>query len=168
MVISKNQLWVCWFSCLEVSFLFIWVFCHLVAQLCLTFCDLMDYSMPVLPVLHYLPEFAQTHVHSVDDAVKPSHPQSLPSPPAINLSQHQALFQWISFSHQVAKVLELELQHPVFPMNNQCWFPLGLTGLRYLLPQGLSRVYFFLIFILLHTLICCFFIHKIELKSLDF
>ena len=81
-----------------------------VAQSCLTFCNPMD----GFPVLHYLPEFAQTHVHWVNDAIQPSHPLSSPSPSALNLSQHQGLFQWVSSSHQVAKVLELQLQHQSF------------------------------------------------------
>ena len=76
-----------------------------VAKLCLTLCDPMDCSMPVLPVHHQLPEFTQTHVHSVSDAIQPSHPVSYPYPPAFNLSQHQGLFQWVSSSNQVAKVL---------------------------------------------------------------
>ena len=63
-----------------------------VAQLCLTRCHPMDYSTPGFPVLHYLPEFAQTHVHQVGDAIQPSHSLSLPS--ALNLSQHQGLFQY--------------------------------------------------------------------------
>ena len=67
-------------------------------------------STPGFPILHYLPEFAQTHVHWVDEAIQSSHPLSLPSPPAFNLSQHQGLFQWVSSSHQVAKVLELQHQ----------------------------------------------------------
>ena len=62
---------------------------------------------PGSPVLHYLLEFAQTHVHWVSDVNQPSHPLASPSPPALNLSRHQGLFQWVSFSHQVAKVLEL-------------------------------------------------------------
>ena len=68
-------------------------------------------SMPGFPVFHYLLEFAQTHVHRVSDAIQSSHPLSSPSPPAFNLSQHQSLFQWVSSSHQVAKVLEFQLQH---------------------------------------------------------
>ena len=64
-----------------------------VTQLCLTLCDLMDYSTPGLPVHHHLLEFAQTHVHRVSDAIQPSHPLSSPSPPAFSLSQHQGLFQ---------------------------------------------------------------------------
>ena len=63
----------------------------------------MDYSMPGFPVLHHLPEFAQTHVYQVDDAIKPSHPLSPPSLPALNLSQHQGLFKWVSSSHLVPK-----------------------------------------------------------------
>ena len=77
-------------------------------------CGPMDCSMPGLPVHHQLLEFAQTHVHCVGDAIQPSHPLLSPSPPALNLSQHQGLFQWVSSSHQVAKVLELLLQHQSF------------------------------------------------------
>ena len=65
-------------------------------------------------VHHQLPEFTQTHVHQVGDAIQPSHPPSSPSPPAVNLSQHQGLFKWVSSSHQVAKVLEFQLQHQSF------------------------------------------------------
>ena len=82
-----------------------------VAQSCLTLCDPMDWSMPGIPVHHQLPEFTQTHVHQVGDAIQPSHPLSAPSPPAFNLSQDQGLFKWASSSHQVAKVLEFQLQH---------------------------------------------------------
>ena len=74
----------------------------------------MDYGTPGFPVLHQLPEFAQTHVHWVNDVIQPSHPLLSPSPPAFNLSQHQGLFQWVSSSHQVAKVLEFLLQHQSF------------------------------------------------------
>ena len=70
----------------------------------------MDCSTPGLHVLHYLLKFAQTHVHQVGDAIQPSHPLLSPSPPALNLSQHQGLFKWASSSHQVAKLLELRLQ----------------------------------------------------------
>ena len=82
--------------------------CCSVAQSCLTLCDPMDCSTPGLPVLYYLPEFALTHVHRVSDAIQPSHPLWSPSPPALDLSQHQGLFPWVSSSHQVAKVLELQ------------------------------------------------------------
>ena len=73
----------------------------LVFQSCLTLCDPMDMCMPGFPVLHYLPEFAQTHVHWFGDTIQPSHHLSPPSPPALNLSQHQGLFQWVR-STQVA------------------------------------------------------------------
>ena len=85
-----------------------------VTHSCLTLCDPMDYSMPGLPVHDQTPELTQTHVHRVDDAIQPSHPLSSASPPAFNLSQHQGLFQWVSSSHQVAKVLEFQLQHQSF------------------------------------------------------
>ena len=85
-----------------------------VAQSCLTICDFMDCSMPGLPAHHQLPELAQTHVHRVGDAIQPSHPLLSPSPPALNLSQIQGLFKWVSSSHQVAKVLEFQLQDPFF------------------------------------------------------
>ena len=81
-----------------------------VAQLCPPLCNPMDWSTPGFPVQHQLPELVQTHIHWVGDAIQPSHPLSSPSPPAFNLSQHQGLFQWVSSSHQVAKVLELQHQ----------------------------------------------------------
>ena len=68
----------------------------------------MNRSMPGLPVHYQLPEFTQTHVHRVRDAIQPSHPRSFPSPPAPNPSQHQSLFQWVNSSHEVAKVLEFQ------------------------------------------------------------
>ena len=85
-----------------------------VSQLCLTLCNPMDYSTPGLPFHHQLSELTQTHVHWVGDAILPSHPLPSPSPLAFNLSQHQGLFQWVSSSHQVAKVLEFQLQHLSF------------------------------------------------------
>ena len=102
----------------------------------------MDCSTPGFPVLHYLLEFAQTHVCWVRDANQPSCPRLSPSPFAFNLSQHQGLFQWGRSSGHVAKVLKLQLQHPVLPMNIQGWFPLGWTGLISLLSKWLSRVFF--------------------------
>ena len=75
-----------------------------VAQSCPTVCDPMNHTTPGLPVHHHLPEFTQTHLHRVCDAIQPSHPLSSPSPPAPNPSQHQSLFQWVSSSHEVAKV----------------------------------------------------------------
>ena len=82
-----------------------------ITESCPTLCDPMDCSTPGLPVHHQLPEFTQTHILSVRDAIQPSHPLSSPSPPALNLSHHQGLFKWVSSSHQVAKVLEFQLQH---------------------------------------------------------
>ena len=76
-----------------------------------TLWDLMNCSTAGLPVHHQLPESTQTHVHWVGDAIQPPHPLSSPSPPALNLSQHQGLFQWVSSLHQVAKVLKFQLQH---------------------------------------------------------
>ena len=89
--------------------------CRSVAQSCPTLCDPVDCSSPGLPVHHQLPEFTQTHVRRVGDAIQPSHPLSSPSPPVFNLSQHQGLFQRVSPLHQVAKVLELHLQYQSFP-----------------------------------------------------
>ena len=80
-----------------------------VAQSCPTLCDPMNRSTPGLPVHHQLPEFTQTHIHRVSDAIQPSHPLSSPSPLASNPSQHQGLFQWVNSSHEVAKVLEFQL-----------------------------------------------------------
>ena len=88
-----------------------------VAQSCPTLCDLMNRSTPGLPVHHQLPEFTQTHVHRVRNAIQPSHPWSSPSPPAPNPSQHQSLFQWVNSSHEVTKVLEFQLQHHSFQRN---------------------------------------------------
>ena len=80
-----------------------------VAQLCPTLCDPMNRSTPGLPVHHQLPEFTQTHVHRVSDAIQLSHPLSSPSLPAPNPSQHQSLFQWVNSLHEGAKVLEFQL-----------------------------------------------------------
>ena len=85
-----------------------------VTQSCPTLCDPMHHSTAGLPVHHQLPEFTQTHVHRVGDAIQPSHPLSSPSSPAFNLSQHQGLFKRVSSSHQVAKILEFQLQHQSF------------------------------------------------------
>ena len=85
-----------------------------VTQSCSTLCNPMNRSMPGLPVHHQHSEFTQTHVHRVYDAIQPSNPLSSPSPPALNLSQHEGLSQWVSSSHQVAKVLEFQLQHQSF------------------------------------------------------
>ena len=85
-----------------------------VIQSCLIFCDPTDCSTPGFPVHHQLLELAQTHVHQVSDAIQPSHPLSYPSPHAFYLAQHQGLFPWVGPLHQVAKVLEFQLQHQSF------------------------------------------------------
>ena len=94
-----------------------------VAQSCLTLCDPVDCSMPGFPVHHQLLELVQTHVQRVRDAIQLSHPLLSPSPPAFNLSQHEGLFQWVSFLHQVAKVLELQLQHQSPPLLTRKFMP---------------------------------------------
>ena len=110
---SLNLLMVCSTICDSVSVVYssYTIQFSSVAQLYLTHCDPMNHSTPGLPIHHQLPESTQTHVHCVGDAIQPSHPLSSPSLPALNLSQHQSLFKWVSFPHQVAKVLEFQLQH---------------------------------------------------------
>ena len=88
--------------------------CCSVAKLWPTLCDTTDCNMPGFPVPHHLPEFAQVQVHSISEAIQPSHLLSPSSPSTFNLSQRQGLFQWTGSSHQVAKVLELQLQHQSF------------------------------------------------------
>ena len=95
-------------------------FCFSITKLCPTLWDPMNCNMPGFPVLHYFPEFVQTSVHSVGDDIQTSHPVLPSSPLTLSLSQHQGLFQWISSSHQVAKVLQLQLQHQSFK-----WVPPG-------------------------------------------
>ena len=99
----------------------------LVTQSCLTLCNPVDCSTLGLPVQHQPPELAQTHVHRVGDAIQPSHPLSSP-PSAFNLSQHQDLFKWVSSLHQLAKILEFQLQHQSFQWIFRVdFFLLGLT-----------------------------------------
>ena len=82
----------------------------------------MDCSTPGFCVHHQIPELAQTHVHWIGDAIKPSHPLSSPSPPAFSFSQHHGLFQWVGSSHQVAKVLEFQLQYQSFQRIFRTYF----------------------------------------------
>ena len=100
----------------------------------------MDCRTPAFPVLHHLPEFTQTHVYWVDDAIQPSHPLSSLFLPALNLPQHQGLFQWVGSSHQVSKSIGVSVSASVLPMNTQDWSPLGWTGWISLQSKGLSRV----------------------------
>ena len=102
--------------------------CCSVAKSYPTLCDPMDCSTPGFPVLHHLLELAQTHVHWVSDAIKPSHHLSPPSPLALNLSQHQCLFQWVSSLYQVVKFIGASTSAPVLPIHSQGWFLLGWTG----------------------------------------
>ena len=95
----------------------------------------MDCRMPGFLVLHYFPEFAQAHVHWVNDGIQPSHSLLLPSL-ALNLSQHQSLFQWVGSSHSGGRSFTLA---SVLPMNIQGWFPLGLSDLISLLPRDSQK-----------------------------
>ena len=112
--------------------------CCSVAKSCPTLCDPMNSSTPGFSVLRYLPEFAQTNVHWVSDAIQPSH-SLLSSSLALNLSQHQGLSQSQLFT-SVGQIIGASAS--VLPMNIQGWFPLGLTGLISLLSKGLSRIFF--------------------------
>ena len=107
-----------------------------VAQSCPTLCDLMNWSAPGLPVHHQLPESTKTNVHRVSDAIQPSHLLSSTSPRALSLSQNQGLFKWVSSSHQVAQVLEFQLQH-----QSLQWSPLVWTCWISLQSKGISRVF---------------------------
>ena len=111
--------------------------CCSVAKSRLTLCDPMDCSMSGFLVLLDLPEFAQTHVHWVDDTIQPSHSLFPPSP-ALNLSQHQGLFQWVTLG---GRSIGATASASVLPVNINSLFPLGLVGLISLLSKGLSRVF---------------------------
>ena len=104
-------------------------------------CNPMDCSTPGFLVHHQLLELTQTHVHWVGDTILPYHPLSSP-PPALNLSQYQGLFHWVSSLHQVAKVFGASTSVWVLPKNIQDWFALGLTGLISLQSRGLSGLFF--------------------------
>ena len=103
--------------------------------------DPMDCNMPGFPVHHQLPKLVQAYVHWVGDSIQPSHPLLSPSHPAFNLSQHQGLFQWVNYLHQVAQSTEVSASASVLPMNILDWFPLGWTGWISLQSKGLSRVF---------------------------
>ena len=112
-----------------------------VALSCLTLCDPTRCSTPGLPVHHQLPEPTQTHDHWVRDAVQPSYLLSSPSPLALNLTQHQGLFKWLSSSRQVGQSIGVSASTSVLQMNAQDWSPLGWTGWISLQSKGLSRVF---------------------------
>ena len=103
---------------------------------CVQLCKLMNCSMPGLPVHHQLPEFTQTHVRWVCDAIQPTHSLLSPSPPAFNLSQYQGLFKWVSSSHHVAKVLEFQLQHQSFQWTHPGLISFRMDRLDLLAVQG--------------------------------
>ena len=112
-----------------------------VTQSCLTLCDPMNHSMPGLPVHHQLPEFTQTHVHWVGDAIQPSHPLPFPFLPVLNLSQHQGLFQITQLFASGVQSIGVSASTSVLPMNTQDWSPLGWTGWTSVKSKGLSRVF---------------------------
>ena len=112
-----------------------------VAQSCPTLCDPMNHSTPGLPVHHQLPEFTQSHVHRVSDAIQPSHPLLSPLllppvPPRIRVFSNES-----TLHHQVAKILEVSASASILPMNTQDQSPLGWTGCISLQSKGLSRVF---------------------------
>ena len=98
--------------------------CCSFAKSCPTLCSPTNCSMPGFPVLHYFPEFVQTLIHWVSDVIQPSHPLLLPFPLALNLSQHQALYQWIGLCIS-GQSIGASASASVLPMNTQDWFPLG-------------------------------------------
>ena len=115
--------------------------CCSVTKSCLKLCDPMDCSSPGFPVLRYLLEFTTIHVHWVGDAVQPSHPLLPSFLFAFDLSQHQGLFQSVGSFTSGGQSTRASVSASVLPMNIQCWFPLELSGLIFLLPKGLSRVF---------------------------
>ena len=112
--------------------------CCSVAQSYLTLCSPTDCSTLGLPVPFHLPEFAQVHVHCIGDAIQPSHPLTSSFPSALNLSQHQGLFQWVSSLHQMKKILELQLQHQSFQQYSRL-ISLKIDWFDLLAIQGILR-----------------------------
>ena len=135
LVQKRDSVKLLWDNCNDTySYLFVNSYnCCSVAQSCPTLCDPMDYITPGFPALHYLPEFAQTHVHWAGDAIQPSHPLLPLSPPALNLSQHQSFpISWLFASSSQS----IGASASFLPMNIQ-----RLTGLIFLLFKGLSSVF---------------------------
>ena len=112
--------------------------CHSVAKSCPTLCNPMDCSTLGFPVLHYLPEFAQTHIYWVNDVIQPPQPLSPSSPPTLNLSQHQGFSPVSQLFASAGQMIGASAS--VLPMNIQGWLPVGLAGLISWLSKGLSRV----------------------------
>ena len=119
----------------------VWIHFSSGAQLCPTHCNPMNRSMPGLPVHHHLPEFTQTHIHRVHDAIQPSHPRSSPSLPAPNPSQHQSLFKWVNFFAWGGQSTGGSALASFLPKNSQGWSPSEWTGWISLQFKGLSRVF---------------------------
>ena len=140
---NAGRLFTTWATVVDIFYINIYIVIYTyscsVIKLCLTLCDPTNCSMPGLPVLLCLPEFAQTHVHWVSEAIQLSHPLLPTSPFALSFSPYQGLFQWVNSLHWVFEVLELQLQHQSFQWIFRTKFPLGLTSLI-LLFKGLSRV----------------------------
>ena len=131
---------------------YLYLFVHSVTKLCPALCNPMEYSMPGLPVPHPLLKFAQVHVQNcIGDAIQPSHPLMLSFISALNLPQHQGLFQWVGYSHQMTKILELQLQHQTIQwvfrvdfLKIDCFDLLAIQGtLRSLLQHHIQRYQFF-------------------------
>ena len=116
-------------------YIYLWLFLLLFSCSALSACNPMDCNTSGFPVLHYLPELAQTHAHWFSDAIQPSHPLSSPSPPIFNLSQYQGLFQWLSFFALGSQSIGASVSASVLPMSFQDWLPLGLTGLISCCPR---------------------------------
>ena len=135
-----------------------------VTQSCPTPCDPMNRSTPGLPVHHQLPEFMQTRVHWVGDAIQPSHPLSSTSPPAPNVSQHQNLFQWVNSSHEMANIRVSALAL-FLPKKFQGWSSLECTAWISLQSKGLSRVFSNTI-VQMHQFFALSFFHRPTLTSI--
>ena len=127
----------------DESLLFVFSHCCVQPLLCPALCDPMDCSTPGFRVLHYLLEFTQTRVHGVHDAIQPPHPLLSPSPPSLNLSQHQGLFQWVGSLHQEAKALEQQsVSHLLssYVLSDQLLAPKSL-----LYPSNIFLLFFSLV-----------------------
>ena len=114
-------------------------FVIVVTKSCPNLCNLMKCTTTGSPVLHYLPEFAQIHVHWVSDGIQPSHPLSSPSPLAFNFPQHHLMSHF--FFTSGGQIIGASASASVLPMNSRCWFPLGLTGFISLQSKGISSIF---------------------------